>query len=44
MTDTNSDVVFETSGVQPVKLSIDIQTAKKEKARLDREAAEGDRD
>ncbi|KAJ8109089.1 hypothetical protein OPT61_g7712 [Boeremia exigua] len=32
------DAVFETPGVAPVKMSLDIQKAKKEKARLDREA------
>jgi hypothetical protein len=31
------DAVFETPGVAPVKMSLDIQKAKKEKARLDRE-------
>ncbi|GAB7352019.1 hypothetical protein MBLNU459_g2535t1 [Dothideomycetes sp. NU459] len=35
------DVVFETPGLKPVKMSLDIQKAKKEKARLDREMAEG---
>lgn len=29
------DAVFETPGVRPVKMSLDIQKAKKEKARLD---------
>ncbi|KAF3041728.1 hypothetical protein E8E12_007682 [Didymella heteroderae] len=32
------DAVFETPGVAPVKMSLDIQKAKKEKARLDGEA------
>ena len=32
------DAVFETPGVPPVKMSLDIQKAKAEKARLDREA------
>lgn len=33
------DVVFETPGVRPVKMSLDIKKAQKEKARLDREQA-----
>lgn len=33
------DAVFETPGVAPVKMSLDIQKAKKERARLDGEAA-----
>jgi hypothetical protein len=32
------DAVFETPGVAPVKISLDIQKAKAERARLDREA------
>lgn len=32
------DAVFETPGVAPVKMSLDIQKAKKEKVRLDRES------
>ena len=32
------DAVFETPGVAPVKMSLNIQKAKQEKARLDREA------
>jgi len=31
------DAVFETPGVRPVKMSLDIQQAKKEKRRLDME-------
>ncbi len=31
------DTVFETPGVRPVKMSLDIQKAKKEKARLEAE-------
>ena len=31
------DYIFETPGVKPVKMSLDIAKAKKEKARLDRE-------
>jgi hypothetical protein len=34
------DNVFETPGVRPVKMSLDIAKAKKEKARLDRERAQ----
>jgi hypothetical protein len=33
------DAVFETPGVAPVKMSLDIQKAKKERGRLDREVA-----
>lgn len=33
------DTVFQTPGVKPVKMSLDIQKAKKEKTRLDREEA-----
>lgn len=32
------DAVFETPGVAPVKLSLDIQKAKMEKKKMDREA------
>ncbi|RDW88017.1 MFS sugar transporter-like protein [Coleophoma cylindrospora] len=32
------DTIFETPGVRPVKMSLDIQKAKKEKARLEAEA------
>lgn len=32
------DAVFETPGVAPVKMSLDIQKAKKEKARLNAQA------
>jgi len=35
------DAVFETPGIAPVKMSLNIQMAKKEKARLDREVGEG---
>ncbi|KAH7064333.1 general substrate transporter [Paraphoma chrysanthemicola] len=35
------DAVFETPGVAPVKMSLDIQKAKIEKAKLDREAEGG---
>lgn len=35
------DSVFETPGVHPVKMSLKIQEAKAEKAKLDREAAHG---
>lgn len=35
------DNVFETPGVHPVKMSLDIQKAKKEKDRLENEAGEG---
>jgi len=34
------DTVFDTPGVRPVKMSLDIQRAKKEKARLEMEQAE----
>lgn len=34
------DAVFETPGVRPVKMSLDIQKAKKEKARLEAERQE----
>ncbi|KAH7309323.1 MFS sugar transporter-like protein [Rhexocercosporidium sp. MPI-PUGE-AT-0058] len=34
------DAVFETPGVRPVKMSMDIQKAKKEKARMDAEGAQ----
>ena len=34
------DAVFETPGVRPVKMSMDIQTAKKEKARMEAEQAQ----
>ena len=35
------DAVFETPGVNPVKMSLKIQKAKKEKARLENEAGQG---
>ncbi|KAL1958395.1 hypothetical protein VTO42DRAFT_4496 [Malbranchea cinnamomea] len=35
------DAVFETPGVHPVKMSLDIQKAKKERARMENEAATG---
>ena len=35
------DAVFETPGVAPVKMSLDIQKAKVEKAKLDREVQGG---
>jgi len=34
------DNVFETPGVKPVKMSLDIVKAKEQKARLDRERVE----
>ena len=35
------DAVFETPGVHPVKMSLKIQEAKKEKAKLDQEGVHG---